>query len=400
MYKYIVENVEHITASTLLLSLRKREGEGLFSFQAGQYAAISFANHHRPTPARCFSIVSSPTDRDILQFSMRVRGHFTRALSGIQIGDTVNVRGPYGGFVADFGLDTDVVMLAGGIGITPFISMARYAGAVQSTSKLTLIYSCANQDDIPFLEELKQLEVQNPNFRVIFVIGQGPMNKLAGQVAGTGRITPEILDYLFATRYAAATFFVCGPPPFMNGMVKTLHSKGVDMVQIVTEAFAQGSLRQSSSFRSWPRSVYVLGSAGFALGSLAVMASDLIKTLPPSTDLGSSNVSTRTTLTNSRQTDLDSLVNKLQPTANGSPSSGAVIAAQLAATPPTAIAAASASNPTARVAAATNTRTATNAVSNTAAAGTSVAKPPAATPIPAPPPKKCTTTQSGVTTCI
>ena len=409
MHKYVVETVAHITASTLLLSLKKPAGERPLEFQAGQYAAISLYHRHRPTPARCFSMVSSPSDPEILQFSMREKGHFTRAVAALTPGDIINVRGPYGGFVIDDEQDTDIVCLAGGIGITPFMSMVRYTAAVRSSSKLTLIYSCATQDDIPFFEELKSLQLQMPNFKVIFMIGHGPIDKLVYQVTGMGRITPELLDALWGGQYGSKTFFICGPPLFMNGMVKTLRGKGVDRVQILTEAFAQGSHRQSSLFRSWPRSVYALGTAGFAVGSLAIMASDLIKTLPPSTYLGTSNISTKATLTSSRQADLDALVNNLPLVANASPASSAATAAIVAATapPPTpvlvALAPGSVAKAVPKAASAAAPRSGFPAAATPAPAPAPAAAPaPTAAPMPAPtpPPKHCTTTQSGVTTCI
>ncbi|MEP7205167.1 MAG: FAD-dependent oxidoreductase, partial [Candidatus Saccharibacteria bacterium] len=177
-HAYIVDSVKQITATTLLLSLRQQESERLFSFQPGQYASISFLKGRRPTPARCFSIISPPTSQRTLQFGIRTKGRFTRAASRLRPGDKVKVGGPFGGFVLDLSASSDAVLLAGGIGVTPFISMARYATSVGAAQNLTLVYSCQSQDDIPFLGGLMALEARNPNFHVEYVIGTGTVERL------------------------------------------------------------------------------------------------------------------------------------------------------------------------------------------------------------------------------
>lgn len=327
MHKYFVANNQLLTPTTLLLTLRKRSGSRPFIFQPGQYAAISFRRGGRPSPARCFSIVSSPTDPDILQFSMRVKGRFTNGLAGLKVDDKVRVRGPFGGFVFDAKRDFEMIMLAGGIGITPLMSMIRYATNTGLTNNITLIYSCQNQDDVPFAEQLKSVASLNPHFRVIFMISQGPTDKFTGQSVFTGRITPEIIDQAVARSYADKSFFICGPSPFMKGMSQILLDKGASNSRIMTEAFSQGPNNQTGKVQSWPFNMYVLSGVGVALGSFVVMVSDLLKTLPPSSILNPSSITTLSSLTNSRQTNLDQLVNNLPATVSTAPATSAATSA-------------------------------------------------------------------------
>ena len=395
MHKYIVDSVERITPSTLLLNLRMPEGERALSFRPGQYAAISFYKIHRPTPARCFSIVSSPTDQNILQFSMRSKGHFTRAIASLRKDDVVKVRGPYGGFVLDLAGTGDAVLLAGGIGITPFMSMVHYANSVKAASKLTLIYSCQNQEDIPFLKDLVLSEQQNPNFKVIFVIGEGPVDKLAGQTVAMGRISPEVIDLASNKQYDNCTFYICGPPPFMRAMTKTLGDKGAAQNRIITEAFAQGSHRQTGKIRSWPYNIYVLSAVGMALGSFTVMVSDMLKALPPSSIIGSSSSIAKSSLANSRQEDLDALVNGLPASSIATPESGAVKNALKAASTTT-----TASIPSQQSSGGSSQVAVSQPKTTKTTSGGTKTTTPSPTPTPTPPTKTCTTTQSGVTTCI
>lgn len=383
MHKYIVDTAEQITATTLLLSLKEQEGQRLFSFQPGQYAAVSFYHKNRPTPARCFSIVSSPTEQRTLQFGMRTRGRFTKAVANLQPGNIVNVRGPYGGFVLNPECDDDVVFLAGGIGITPFMSMVSHASNVHATTKITLIYSCQTQDDIPFLAELSDLSRQNPNLKVVFAVGSGSIDKLTGLTATVGRVTPDLLDGTLNNSYHSRAFYICGPPLYMNAMSKTLQTKGVTKDRIMTEAFAQGSYPQTGKIRNWPYNIYVLGAVGVVLGSLAITVSDILKILPPASIINSANLAPTLTSTNSRQQDLDALVNGLPALSSNAPGSAAVQAANNTAATTT-----------------TPSADANTTVSNTAATASTASQTPLVKPAPAPTPKTCTTTQSGVMTCV
>lgn len=311
---YVVES-KKITPSTLLLTLQRDEHERPIAFQPGQYAAISYEHRGRKSVSRCFSIVSSPTEQDILQFSMRVRGLFTTALAGLQKDDVVEVHGPFGGFVFDALKDVEAVCMAGGIGITPMMSIMRYLARLNAQNHVTLLYSCATQDDIPFKDELLQIEDEHANLKVHFIVGKGPTDTLpAGQVS-SGFITPELLDTVTKGNYHHPKFFICGPPPFMNAMVHTLDSKGTPKNRILTEAFTQSSPRQTSILHSWPANAYAVGALSIAIGTFVVMMSDLLKSLPPTT----SQLPTKTTpflVTNARQQQIDQLVNTIPPSPN------------------------------------------------------------------------------------
>ena len=312
MLTYSVQESKKITESTLLLTLQRDESERPIAFQPGQYAAISFERRGKPSPARCFSIVSSPTDQHMLQFSMRVRGRFTTSLSKLQPGDLVDIGGPYGGFVFDTTRDKKAVFLAGGIGITPFMSMMRYLDTLKAENDVTLLYSCATQDDVPFGDELMDIQKRHPNLKVMFVVGNGATDKLPQDQVATGRISPELLDKVTANDYKGQKFFICGPPVFMKAMVGVLSRQGAPQGNILTEAFTQSSPKQTSILRSWPANVYALGAIGLLLGSLVIMVSDLLKALPPTTSLKPTKTAPFL-ITNARQQQLDQLVNTIPP---------------------------------------------------------------------------------------
>ena len=403
MHKYTVSTVERITPSTLLLTLHLKDGEAAFSHHAGQYAAISFTRHGRPTPMRCFSIVSAPYEENILQFSMRARGHFTKGIAELTPGSTVTVEGPFGGFVMTNPRDLKTIFLAGGIGITPFMSMVRQANEQSYQNEICLFYSCANQDDVPFYTELQQLQVTNPRLEVRYFIGQGPTDKLQGASVYTGRITPEAIDMVASSNYGDKSFFICGPPPFMNGMLKLLRSKGVATTNLITEAFSQGPNRQTGKIRNWPFTMYAFGAVGMVVASFTIMITDLLKTLPSGV-FAATQQQTPQGNVNARQKDLDQLVNSFASAPNPAPSSIALTTpvTSTSTTPQktTAVGTSTPSSGTSKRIVSTPTPAPTTTTPTPTVTSTPTPAPTTTTPTPTPAPTPvCKTSPSGVTTC-
>jgi ferredoxin-NADP reductase len=317
MNKYFVIDNRHITDSTLLLTFKKGPNTKPISFQPGQYAVISFRQNGRPTPARCFSIVNSPTEHGIIQCSIRKKGRFTNAAAGLRVGDEVNISGPFGGFVFDERYDRKIVLIAGGIGITPFMSMIQYATKNKLTNEITLIYNNSNQNDIPFVEQLIDIEKHNPHFNIVFTISNGPIDRFDDQNMKAGRITNNIINDAVKGIYGDKTFFVCGPSAFMNAMTDILFENGVSEEKVMTEAFGHGSGRKIEKTHSWPRKVYTFGVVGVVLATTAVMVSDLFTNLPIRSLFNFSNQEDQNS-TNSRQDELD---NQINGTSSGQPTS-------------------------------------------------------------------------------
>lgn len=397
MHRYYVKSAEHITRSTLLLTLEKDPDETrLLSFQPGQYAAISFKRNHRPSVARCFSIVSSPTEQTTLQFAMRTRGKYTSALSRLEQGDEVDVRGPFGGFIFDVERDRHAVFVAGGIGITPFMSMMQYATAIGLKSSITVLYGVASQDDIPFLDELKLLREKNPYLKIIYVVGNGPTDSLHSYTYETGFVNEAIIDK-YAGEYGNATYFACGPPPFMNGVLKTLKKHHVPKDRIITEAFSQGPNRQTGKVISWPQNMYILGGVGMALGTLAIAVSDVVKSLPHTSFVSGENALELVSDPNKREEDLDSLVNEMPVLSENRGTSVALtnVLKKVESAKKNAAIAQRNTNSNNYSVSPSNSLQQSSGITSSTGSHSSAAK---ITPTPVPQPV-CTTSQSGVVTC-
>lgn len=282
MQKYIVEDVKKITDDTVLLTLIPKNGTPKLDFYSGQYAAIGFRRGFRPSPVRCFSIVSSPNDDKKLQFGIKILGDFTKTVAQLKKGAKIFVHGPFGDFGLDEEYDKSAIMLAGGIGITPFISNIRYFTEEKSKVKLTLLYSNKDQSNIPFLKELKELEDKNPNFKVVHFITRGPIDKLKSYRVVKGRIDTKKLTKLTYDKFNNFTYFICGPKQFTTDLTKTLLDCGTNPTRIMAEEFTPTGADNLPNVinKKLTRWTYAFTAATLAIAVIGIMGIDLIRYVP------------------------------------------------------------------------------------------------------------------------
>ena len=300
MHKYSVAAIKRLTPTIVLLTLAPKRKRDRLRFTAGQYAALGFKHGGRPSPMRCFSIVSSPNQPDSLQFAIRIIGDFTQTVAALRPGDSVLVRGPFGNFIVDEQFDRNLVLLAGGIGITPFMSMIRAHAEQRSSKPMTLLYSCSSQDDIPFYEELLELERRDERLRVAFFITNGPVDKLAEARVLTGRIGTEHLERVTGGMFNACTYFLCGPKPFIETLRGGLEGKGTEPERIVSEEFSPTKANKLAFQPGWNvrRWTYGLTGATLVMGTAFIMSLDLARYVPKL----ASNVTTKSTTTAAQST--------------------------------------------------------------------------------------------------
>lgn len=300
MHKYSVAAIKRLTPTIMLLTLTPKRKRDRLRFTAGQYAALGFTHGGRPSPMRCFSIVSSPNQPDSLQFAIRIIGDFTHTVAQLRPGDNVLVRGPFGNFIVDEQFDRNLVLMAGGIGITPFMSMIRAHAEQRSSKPMTLLYSCSSQDNIPFYEELLELERRDERLRIAFFVTNGPVDKLAGARILTDRIGTEHLERVTGGMFNACTYFLCGPKPFIEALRDGLHSKGAESERIVSEEFSPAkadrlAFQPGWNVRHW---TYGLTGATLVMATAFIMSLDLARYVPKL----ASNVTTKSTVAATQST--------------------------------------------------------------------------------------------------
>lgn len=239
--KSLIAEIRLITPTILELVLVRKDGRDYPDFLPGQYATLSFPSYSPLRGERSFSIASSPIDKSFLRFGIRMSGKYTQALGNLRQGEAVNVGGPFGKFIFDPSRDQSAVFIAGGIGITPFLSMIRTATDSGLPNNLKLFYSVRSLDEAAYLQELQEMEIINPNFKAVYIISDGKFNKDKGNFF-SGRITKELLANELNDGIWERTYFLCGPPPFMAAMKIALNGSGLtSKSNLMTERFGVGS---------------------------------------------------------------------------------------------------------------------------------------------------------------
>lgn len=302
MKNYIVKNVSQLTDDTVLLTLRPKRSRDVLGFEPGQYAALGFKYKGRPSVVRCFSIVSSPNNVNELQFAVRVYGDFTKAVAELVEGDKVFIRGPFGEFVVDHEIDKNIILLAGGIGVTPFISMARTLNENNSTLPVTLLYSNQDADTIPFKDELISLGKANPYFKTAFFVTRGEIPKVEDNLFLKGRINEQVLKKLTSNNFNKFTYFICGPSGFTENMKQMLLDNNTYASRIITEEFTPSAsieaISNGSRF-SISKLTYGFSAAALILAILFISGLDLVRSVPKLVSADSSQSTSKAQTTNS-----------------------------------------------------------------------------------------------------
>jgi ferredoxin-NADP reductase len=207
-------------------------------FKAGQTVDITLVNPSETDAEgnmRTFSNVSAPHESDI-SIATRMRDTaFKRILKNAAPGLKVEIEGPIGSFTLHQKESRAAIMLVGGIGITPFMSMIKDATERNLPHKIFLFYSNRRPEDTAFLKHLKDLAQRNPNF--IFIPTMTEMEKSAEQWEGEkGYITKEIIEKYVPDR-ADAIYYAAGPQVMVAAMRKILNEMDVSDDDIRTEEF-------------------------------------------------------------------------------------------------------------------------------------------------------------------
>src|SRR5688572_20817059 len=168
------------TAQEARLTRRETVAEGTMAFyfarpagfrhQAGQSVLLKLIDPPETDAqgdARTFTIASAPHEAELMIATRMRDTAFKRVLKTASMGRAVTIDGPNGEMVLHDDTARPAVFLAGGIGITPFLAMARHAANERLPHRLYLFYSNRRPEDAAFLPELQKMEQLNPNYRLI-----------------------------------------------------------------------------------------------------------------------------------------------------------------------------------------------------------------------------------------
>ncbi len=209
-----------------------------FSFEAGQNAIFTLIEPSETDaqgPSRPFTIASAPHEHGLMIATRMRESAFKRVLRNASIGLEVRVEGPSGVMMLHEDVARPAAFLAGGIGITPFLSMARHAAKQRLPHRIYLFYSNRRPEDAAFLDELQALEKVNPNYRFIATMAEA--EKSARPWSGeTGFIRRDMLERHLPNLLTPVYYFA-GPPAMAMAMQSMLASFGVSEADMRSEEF-------------------------------------------------------------------------------------------------------------------------------------------------------------------
>ncbi len=230
-----LESREQVAHGTMAFHFDKPAG---FGFRAGQAIDLVLSD---PALARtdgarhAFSLVSAPHEDELVVATRMRDSAYKNALARLPIGAAAQIEGPFGSLTLHNKPDRAAVFIAGGIGITPFMSMLRDAAHRASPQRLVLLYSNRRPEDSAFLSELQRLEGEYRNFSLVATMTAMAESRQPW-MGETGLIDEALLKRLSA-ELPNPVYYVAGPPAMVAGLRDTLEHAGIDADDVRSEDF-------------------------------------------------------------------------------------------------------------------------------------------------------------------
>ena len=208
------------------------DGHAGLRFAPGQFGWLTLADSPYRRREHPFSFSSSATHGDRVTLTIKEAGDFTANIGTTPPGAVAYLDGPYGHFSLDRHRAPAYVFIAGGIGITPIMSMLRTMADRGDRRRALLIDVNRDLKSIIFREELEALGT-SLDLEVVHVLTQPE----PGWAGPAGRPTPESLLSLLPPDHLARDYFICGPGPLMDLAESTLLTHGIHFRQVHSERF-------------------------------------------------------------------------------------------------------------------------------------------------------------------
>ncbi|MFZ1975651.1 MAG: FAD-dependent oxidoreductase [Candidatus Acidiferrales bacterium] len=209
-----------------------------FEFEAGQFFNFTLlgpGDMDLEGNSRTLSIASAPHERNVM-VAMRLRTTaFKRTLNSLPLGTELLLQGPFGWMTLPRNSTRPAVLLAGGIGITPFRSLVWSEAESLSARRILLFYSVRVPEEAAFLEELREMVQHNKRYKLICTVTQPEKSRMAW-LGETGRISMQMLSK-WIPDLSVPIYYIAGPPGMVTGVRQMLIGAGVAEEDIRAEEF-------------------------------------------------------------------------------------------------------------------------------------------------------------------
>ena len=229
---YVLARIESTGADCTCVELTPST-QAPFPYVPGQFAFVSFQSEQVPPEPHAFTISSTPSRPGGLQFTIRACGDWTRKVKNLQLGDRAFIQGPFGRFGHLFTTSNrELIMIAGGIGITPMLSMLCFMADQGDPRPVTLIWSNRSKENVVFADEMDDLAAKLTGLRMIPIFTRDTESGKR-----SGRLDRKSLETMLSDCSRRSAIFLCGPPQMMRQIRTDLTTLTFPARSIFTEAF-------------------------------------------------------------------------------------------------------------------------------------------------------------------
>ena len=256
-FRVVERRIENKAGDICSFYLAPHDGGSLPPYLPGQFLTFELNIPNQPAPVvRCYSLSDSPMTRDRYRITVKRLGPPPKAgpevpggLSSTFLhdnmheGSVLDVMAPNGGFCLNVQSERPVVLIGGGVGLTPVLSMFKWLADNGSHRETWFFYAVRNDVDIALRNEIREIADRSSHFHAV-IIYSAP-NDDCPEDEGcdhAGFLSVDVLKrYLGTSNYE---FYVCGPPPMMESITKQLLEWGVPEDDVHFEAFGPASVKK------------------------------------------------------------------------------------------------------------------------------------------------------------
>ncbi|HUT70784.1 MAG TPA: hypothetical protein VMW89_08910 [Desulfatiglandales bacterium] len=230
------ERENHDTTSLYL----EGDDENFEKRQAGQWLSLRVLRNDGWSEPHPFTISCAPED-DTLRLTIKKAGAFTSAIPDLRPGTPVRCDGPFGVFCKDIDQKENIVMIAGGVGITPFLSVLRHFRNMRAKNQVKLFWTNKTVDDVFAAEELQEMTKELDLFVVHTLSREKEVDKyFQGDFSQVHYVSGYVTRGLLQRQVDLpnASFYVCGPPNMQEFVLGELEACGVSPDSVEKEKFS------------------------------------------------------------------------------------------------------------------------------------------------------------------
>lgn len=232
---YRVTAVDRLTDDIFKIELQPDTGK-IFDYRAGAYVFLRLTKSALPCESHPFSLTSSPENRQSVSLMIKKSGDFTDIIGNVKAGDKATLEGPYGNLLTPetAASETPLVLLAGGIGVTPMISILHDQIDRRNGREIVLLWSASKAGDVFHEAYYREMDGRHSQFTLHIALSKEQKDGyLHGRLSQKHFEDNGIEDY-----FKTADFLICGPAPMMASVRKMLKENGVESSRIHLEEFS------------------------------------------------------------------------------------------------------------------------------------------------------------------